>query len=162
MIGMIAAVAKGGGIGKDNQLLCHLSEDLKHFKALTMGKPMVMGRKTFESLPGILPGRPHWVLTREAELTGSREAVRIFHSSEEVLAALQKAGGGMIIGGAEIYRLFLGQADTLFITHIEECFEADAWFPEISPDTWEIVEEKQGTVDEKNPYAHRFVTYKRK
>ena len=84
MIHMIAAVARDGGIGKDNGLLCHISADLKRFKALTMGHTIVMGRKTFESLPGLLPGRPHVVVTRQAAYGEAHEGIQVCHSVDEV------------------------------------------------------------------------------
>ena len=88
MIHLIAAVDRNGGIGKDNDLLCHISADLKRFKSLTMGHTMLMGRKTFESLPGVLPGRPHWVLTHQKDYSVSHDAVTIFHSVEAMQQAM--------------------------------------------------------------------------
>ena len=89
MIYLIAAVDRNGGIGKDNDLLCHISADLKRFKYLTMGHTMLMGRKTFESLPGVLPGRPHWVLTHQKDYSVSHDAVTIFHSVEAMQQAME-------------------------------------------------------------------------
>ena len=91
MLHLIAAVCQNGGIGKDNDLLCHLSADLKRFKSLTMGHTMIMGRKTFESLPGLLPGRPHWLLTSQAGYGSQLAGVTVFHSLEAILQALDPA-----------------------------------------------------------------------
>lgn len=161
MMTIIVGVAQNGAIGKENRLLCHLPNDLRHFKERTMNKPMIMGRKTWESLPGILPGRPHWVLTRDASFHVEDERVRVFHSVEEILDAA-KGQDCMVIGGAEIYRLFLPLVDELEITHIEASFDGDAWFPAIEETVWQLVDKKEGIVDEKNRYPHWFGVYRRK
>lgn len=155
-LSVIAARAKNGVIGKDNALIWHLSDDLKRFKALTMGHPIIMGRKTFESLPKVLPGRTHYVLTGNREYKAP-EGVLLFHSAEELLAALPE-GENFLIGGEHMYRALLPEADTLYITEIDEAFEGDAYFPDISGEEWTLVSSEEG---EGTP-AHRFCIYKRK
>lgn len=155
-LSVIVARAGNGVIGKDNTLIWHLSDDLKRFKALTMGHPIIMGRKTFESLPKVLPGRTHYVLSGNRSYTVP-EGVLLFHSPEELLAALPE-GENFLIGGEHMYRALLPQADTLYITEIEEDFEGDAYFPEFSEKEWTLVSSEKG---EGLP-AHRFNIYKRK
>lgn len=106
MIHLIAAVDRARGIGRDNDLLCHISADLKRFKALTMNHTILMGRKTFESLPGVLPGRPHWVLTHQADYPADSPAVTLFHSPEAMCAAMKAEEDYFIIGGAAMYAPF--------------------------------------------------------
>ena len=116
MIHLIAAVDRNGGIGKDNDLLCHISADLKRFKSLPMGHTVLMGRKTFESLPGVLPGRPHWVLTHQKDYSVSHDAVTIFHSVEAMQQAMEAGEDYFVIGGASMYEAFLPLADSLYLT----------------------------------------------
>ena len=130
MIHLIAAVDRNGGISRDNDLLCHISADLKRFKSLTMGHTMLMGRKTFESLPGVLPGRPHWVLTHQKDYSVSHDAVTIFHSVEAMQQAMEAGEDYFVIGGASMYEAFLPRADSLYLTEIDEAFDgADTFFP---------------------------------
>lgn len=157
---MIVARAANGAIGKDNRLLWHLPADLQHFKRLTMGHPLIMGRKTFESLPGILPGRPHWVLTRRG-LGTTAETVRTFSDIDAVLAE-PGVDEAFVIGGGTIYRELLPYTDTLYLTAVEYTPEADTFFPDLNPAEWELVEDIFGTVDENNTIPHRFLTYRRK
>lgn len=155
-LSIIVARAANGIIGKDNQLIWHLSDDLKRFKALTMGHPIIMGRKTFESLPGVLPGRVHYVLTGNQSYTAP-EGVRIFHTIEELLQALPE-GENFIIGGEHMYKELFPYADTLYITEIEKEYEGDASFPTFDPAEWKLTEQVQG----EGKIPHSFCTYKRK
>ncbi|MBE9608689.1 dihydrofolate reductase [Chitinilyticum piscinae] len=135
-LAMIAAVARNGVIGVENRLPFRLPADLKRFKALTMGAPMIMGRKTFESLPGLLPGRRHLVISRN---TGWQvEGAEVFASLDEALAACGAAETAFIIGGGEIYRLALPRADLLFITEVDAAPEGDTTFPEIGAE-WQLL-----------------------
>lgn len=162
MIHLIAAVAKDGGIGIDNHLLCHLSADLQHFKAITMGHAMIMGRKTFESLPGMLPGRPHLVLTRQRGYQDKYPKAVVYTSLKTLCDILQADEDYFVIGGASIYELFLPYADSLYLTEINENFTADAFFPVWDRQKWYAAEIQDGRIDEKNKYAYRFVRYMRK
>lgn len=166
LISMIAAVAKNGVIGRDNDLPWHMSTDLKRFKAMTMGKPLVIGRKNLESFPRLLPGRPHVVITRDRAY--EREGVHVVHSFDEaiskasVLAAEAGANEICIAGGGEIYRLGMPVADVLHITHVEADIHGDTVFPEIDPAVWQSQEAGRMEAGEKDDYSDRFVTYTRR
>ena len=157
----INARAANGAIGKDGRLPWHLPADLKRFKALTMGPdkqglPMIMGRKTFESLPGLLPGRRHIVLTRKErwDSTGA-EVVR---SVEEAIA---KAGEGdiAVIGGAAIFDVFMPLAERVELTEIHEEFDGDVFMPPLGPE-WEIAGREDHEAKDERP-AYSFLTYTR-
>lgn len=160
MISMIVAKGKNHVIGKDNQLIWHLPNDLKYFKERTMGHTIVMGRNTLESLPFLLPGREHWVITNNRQYESPYEDVRVFHSIEEVLTAIPMDQEVFCIGGAQIFKSMLPYVDRLYVTEIDEYFEGDVWFPPI-PETFKKVQSIAGVVDEKNIYPHRFDTYER-
>jgi dihydrofolate reductase len=132
-ITLVLARADNGVIGRDGALPWHIPADLKHFKALTAGKPMIMGRRTFESLPGLLPGRRHIVLTRDANWQA--EGAEVAH---DVDAALALAGGNAVsvIGGAEIFALFLSDADRIELTEVHAAVEGDAIVPAPDPANW--------------------------
>ena len=155
-LSLIVAKAKNGVIGKDNQLIWHLSDDLKRFKALTMGHPIIMGRKTFESLPKVLPGRTHYVLTGNRNYQVP-EGVLLFHDAKALLAALPE-GENFLIGGARMYEELLPYVDTLYITEIEKDYEGDAYFPELDPSAWDLTEKVEG----EGNIPHAFCTYKRR
>ncbi len=155
-LSLIVAKAKNNVIGKDNQLIWHLSDDLKRFKALTMGHPIIMGRKTFESLPKVLPGRTHYVLTGNPDYEVP-EGVLLFHDVKELLAALPE-GENFLIGGARMYEELFPYADTLYITEIEKSYEGDAYFPDFDKAAWELTERIEGEGD----ILHAFCTYKRR
>ena len=161
MLALIVAVAHNRVIGKDNTLIWHLPNDLKFFKEKTTGHVIIMGRKTFESLPFLLPNREHWVITKDKGFDAP-EGVRIFHSTEAVAEAAKDLDAAYVIGGAQIYEAFLPFVDVMHITEVDHTFEGDAFFPEFDASQFEIVETIEGTVDEKNKYPHKFVTYKRK
>ena len=159
MIHMIAAVAKDGGIGRNNQLLCHIPADLKHFKQVTMGHPMIMGRKTFESLPGLLPGRLHMVITTQRNYAADTDQVQIYHSVEEVCQDLDPRQEYFVIGGASIYTAFMNRADSLYLTEIDALFPADTFFPAVDDRRWKVVETERHDADAGNKYAFEFVRY---
>ncbi len=155
-LSIIVARASNGVIGNENKLIWHLSDDLKMFKARTMGRPIIMGRKTFESLPKVLPGRVHYVLTGNRNYHAA-EGVKVFHTIRELLDALPD-GECFIIGGGRMYAEMLPYADTMYITEVEQPYEGDARFPDFDPAEWNVVEETKG----EGTISHRFVTYKRK
>ena len=130
---LVVAVAANGVIGRDGALPWHLPADLRHFKALTIGKPMIMGRKTFESLPGLLPGRRHIVLTRDPDW--AEEGAEVARSPEEAIA-LANAPHIAVIGGAEIYRAFLPHADRIEWTEVAAEPEGDTRFPPFDRSDW--------------------------
>ncbi len=155
---LVLARADNGVIGKDGGLPWRLPADLKHFKALTLGHPMVMGRKTFDSLPGLLPGRRHIVLTRDRQWTG--EGVEIVH---DVASALDTAGASsvMVIGGAEIYRLFLPIATRIELTEVHIDAQGDAAIPYPDAAAWRETARADHPAHGDAP-AHSFVTFHRR
>lgn len=159
-IAMIAAMAADRVIGKDNKMPWHMPADLQHFKAVTLGKPVVMGRKTFESIGKPLPGRRNLVLsrTKPQDIAG----VEWINSVDEALALLAGAPEIMIIGGAELYRQCLPIADRLYLTLIDAQLDGDTHFPDYSANEWQTVSEQRSAADERNPYAYRFITLERR
>ena len=157
-ITLVAAMAANRAIGLDGQMPWHLPRELKHFKQTTMGRPIVMGRKTWESIGRALPGRQNLVVTRNPEFSapgcdvaGSLEAAVEMAAGEEV----------MIIGGGQLYAEALPMADCMVLTHVDCRPEADTWFPEWNETEWEEVACRDEAPDEKNPYAYRVVELKR-
>ena len=153
----ILARATNGVIGLDGQLPWHLPADLKRFKALTMGKPMIMGRKTFESLPGLLPGRRHIVLTRQQGWTA--KGAEVAHSVEQ---ALELAGAGdiAIIGGADIFDLFMPITPRLELTEVYEHTNGDVFMATPDPKQWRVTASHKCTAQGNDP-AYAFVTLER-
>lgn len=154
---LIVARADNGVIGADGHLPWHVPADLRRFKQLTTGAPMIMGRKTFESLPGLLSGRRHIVLTRDSDW--GDEGAEVVHSVEEALA-LANAPHVSVIGGAEIYRLFLPRADRIELTEVHLSPEGDTWLDKFGPE-WHEVAKVVGKA-ENGAVAHDFVTLKRR
>lgn len=159
MITIIAAVAQNNAIGYENKLIYWLPNDLKRFKTLTTGNTIIMGRKTFESLPkGALPNRRNIVLTHQTDF--SAPGAEIFHSLDEALKTCQANEEIFIIGGVSLYEEALERADRLCLTHIEDTPQkADAFFPEINPQVWMIENNEQHDVDEKHSYRYSFKDY---
>lgn len=157
-ISMIAAMAKNRIIGKNNQMPWHLPADLKHFKAVTLGKPVIMGRLTYESIGKALPGRKNIVITNNK--TYSLPDATVVHSCESALRnASAEANEVMIIGGGAIYKAFLPKADQLFITFIDLDIEGDTQFPDYNNGaTWDVTESESFIADEKNAHNYEFVT----
>lgn len=159
---IIVAIAENNAIGKAGDLLCHLPNDLKHFKELTTGATVVMGKKTFFSLPRRpLPNRRNIVLTRD--LIFAYEQTEVAHSIEELQGMLSHDEQVFIIGGGEIYRQFIPLVEELHITHIHHTWEdADTFFPEIDPTIWQCTSEEHFTSDDRHAFAYTFATYVRK
>ena len=157
---MIAAVAENNALGKNNELIWHLPNDFKRFKALTSGHHIIMGRKTFESFPKPLPNRTHIIITRQKEYQA--EGCLIVDSIEKALEICPKDEDSFIIGGGEIYNLGLPYADKIDITRVHHEFEADAYFPEIGPKEWELILSEFNEKDEKHLYDYTFQTFVRK
>lgn len=162
MLSIIVAVANNQVIGKDNQLIWHLPEDLKRFKTLTTGHTIIMGRKTFESLGRILPNRKHIILCNDAKLQIEDENVEILEDISMLKPYIDSQEEHFIIGGATIYRLLMPYATKMYITHIHQEFEGDVYFPEIKQEEWKIVAKEKGLKNEKNPYNYEYVTYVKK
>jgi dihydrofolate reductase len=153
---MIAAIDEQGGLGFNNQLLCHLPEDLKHFKKTTMGKPIIMGHKTFESIGKPLPGRLNIVLSRHNPII---EGVEIVSSLEQALIRAKDSSEIIIIGGGHLFSEAMPIASRLYITRIHHQFRADVFFPEIKQETWKCIDEEFFPRDTKNQYDMTFYTY---
>ncbi len=163
MISMIVAMAKNRAIGKNNDLLWHIPEDLRFFKEKTTGHIIVMGRNTFESLPFVLPNREHWVLTTQVDQLPKHEQVRGFNSMEAILEAVKATEEEVfIIGGAQIYEEFLPYADRLYITKVDAEFEADVYFPKIDEEEFEETFISESYKTEKYPWTYCFTEYNRK
>jgi len=159
-ISLIAAMANNRIIGRDNKMPWHLPADLKHFKQVTMGKPVIMGRKTFESIGKPLPGRQNIIITRQSGL--ALNGCDIVHSIEDAIALVKNIDEVMIIGGGTIYESMIDKADRLYITLIELEADGDTQFPAWNEDEWSIIDEEPHLADDKNPYNYRFITLERK
>ena len=161
MISFLWAEDQNGLIGKENDLPWRLPADLKYFKDTTMGHPIVMGRKTYESIGRPLPGRTNIILTRDPEYQA--EGCLVFHSKDSLLQWIEAYGSEVFItGGSDIFRLFLGEVDRLYVTKICASFEGDTYFPKIDWESWELISSEKGPRNEKNPYDYEFELYERK
>ena len=160
MISIIVAMGRNRAIGRDNSLVWHLPADLKHFKETTMGKPLIMGRKTFESVGKPLPGRTNVVVTRSKEF--SAPGCIIADSLEQALSKVDGEPEIFIAGGGEIYRQAIPLTDKMYITIIDHDFDADTHFPKFSEKEWKIVEENYQPANQKNQYPMVFRTYERR
>ena len=166
-IRMVVAVARNGVIGRDGDMPWKLSTDLKRFKALTMGKPLIMGRKTFVSVgERPLPGRPHVIVTRDTAY--DPPGVDVAHTLEEALALASQraretgAEAVYVAGGGEIYRQAMPLADLLQVTHVEAEIDGDTVFPAVDPAVFECVEETDVPAGEKDSHATRYAVYRRR
>ncbi len=159
MISIIVAIARNGVIGGDNRLLWHISEDLRRFKALTTGHPVVMGRKTWESLGRPLPGRTNVVLTRQLDF--APEGAVVVHSLEEAVRMFPPQEEVFIIGGGELYAQALPLADRLYITTVEADYEGDVRFPEWDQSQWQLTSRELHERGEKFEHPFEFVDYER-
>ncbi|RAR74132.1 dihydrofolate reductase [Flavobacterium aciduliphilum] len=159
MVTLIAAASDNHALGKQNQLLWHLPDDFKRFKEKTSGHFIVMGRKTFDSLPKRLPNRTHIIITRQKDYVVAD--CLIAHSLSEALAMCPKNEEVYIIGGAEIYKQALENADKIELTRVHHIFDADAFFPEINPSEWELVFEERHDRDDKHLFDYTFQTFKK-
>ncbi len=164
-VALIVAMAENCVIGRDNQLPWYLPEDLKYFKKVTMGKPIVMGRKTFESIGKPLPGRTNIVVTRNADF--QPEGVRVVSTVEQAIAlgkSIAIVNGVreiMVIGGAEIYEACLPVVDRLYLTHVHAEVEGDAYFPVVDWADWSLQISERFEAEGGNPYDYSFAVYQR-
>jgi dihydrofolate reductase len=163
MISIIVAIAENYAIGKKGDLLCHMPEDLKHFKAITSGKTVMMGERTFLSLPKHpLPNRRNIVLTDVAGKTF--EGAETVYSIDEMVNCINgEEEEAFVIGGGMVYRQMMERADKLYITHIHHSWpDADTFFPEIDPAVWKQLSAERHSADENNPYDYTFAEYGRR
>lgn len=158
MLSIIVAVAKNNIIGGDNKLLWRIPEDLKRFKQKTMDKTMIMGRKTFESLPGILPGRTHVVLTRDKSYKVDSENVIVVHSLEEILNSyLNSEEEAFIIGGGEFYNSTINHCTKIYLTKVNKDFEGDTYFPNINYNDYEITYSSEEKINPNDNLPFKFI-----
>jgi dihydrofolate reductase len=161
MISIIVAIASNNAIGKNNDLLWHIPADLKRFKLITSGHPVIMGKRTWESLPRRpLPNRRNIVIT---DIQGETiEGCEMAYAIDEAIAMCDPAEENFIIGGASVYRQFLPHADRLYLTLVKKDFDADVFFPEIDFSQWELVSKEEFHADEVNDFSYSNETFDRK
>jgi dihydrofolate reductase len=159
-LSLIAAMAENGVIGRDNRLPWRMPADLAHFKRLTMGKPILMGRRTWESLPGLLPHRTHVVITRNRDYRV--EGGHVVHSLDEEIAQFGGADELMVVGGENLYRQILPLASRMYLTLIHAQIDGDAHFPDYRPDEWQEVSREAHAADERHAHPYSFVTLERR
>ncbi len=159
VISIVVAISENNAIGKNNQLLWHLSADLKHFKEITSGHTIVMGRKTYDSIGKPLPNRRNIVISRNTDLI--LPGVEVVGSVNEALALCTSEKEVFMIGGAEIYKQSLPITQKIYLTTVHQTFEADAFFPDLKTTEWKETEKEQHQVDEKNNLPYTFSTLER-
>jgi dihydrofolate reductase len=160
IIALMAAVGENMVIGKDGDLPWHLPSDLRYFKRMTLGKPVIMGRKTLESLGKPLPGRKNIILTRQEDFFF--EGTEIATSLDEALMRAGDAEEIVILGGGKVYTELLPQADRLYLTVVHADFDGDTYFPAFDIDEWAVVEQDSREADEHNAHAHTFFVLERR
>lgn len=161
MLSIVVAKAKNNIIGKDNKIIWNLPEDLKHFKELTTGHTIIMGRKTFESLGEVLPNRKHIIFSQNPDFKVKDENVEVVHSLLQIQDLIEGKEETFIIGGAMIYNFLMPYVKKMYVTEIDQEFEGDSFFPKINEDTWKEVNREKGIKDEKNNLDYEFVIYER-
>jgi dihydrofolate reductase len=165
MVSLVVAAADNNIIGRDGQLPWgRMPADLRHFKELTLGHPVIMGRKTYDSIGRALPGRINLVVTRQPswEAPGCESAVSVLAALARAQELVGDEGTVCVIGGGEIYRQALPAADTVYLTEVHHTFEGDASFPTLSPTEWRETARERYEADAQNPYAYSFVTLRRR
>lgn len=159
-ITLIVAVADSGVIGRDNSLPWHLPEDLKRFKRLTLGKPIVMGRKTFESIGKPLPGRQNIVVTRDTNYR--REGVTVVHDADAALRAAGQVAEVMVIGGAELFRALLPRAGRIHLTRVHGNIPGDVMWPALDEREWKVVERESHAADDRHAWPMTFEVWEKR
>ncbi len=159
-ISIVVAISTNHAIGKNNQLLWHLPADLKHFKEITTGHPIIMGRKTYDSIGRPLPNRRNIVITRNKDLQIA--GVEMVSSVEEAISLCKQENEVFIIGGAEIYKHALPLTNRIYLTTVHQHYEADAFFPELDENEWLTIAQEAHEADEKNSVAYTFSTLEHK
>lgn len=158
-LAIIVATDEKGLIGRDNDLPWKLSADLQYFRKVTMGKPLVMGRTTHESIGRALPGRKNIVVTKN--LTYQAEGCCVVHSVAEAIEACDEAEEVMVMGGASLYEQLLPQADRLYLTQVHASLEGDTWFPDWQRSEWQELSREDHLADDKNDYPYSFIIFDR-
>jgi len=157
-ITIIVAAAENNAIGKDNDLIWSLPNDLKRFKKLTSGHCIIMGRKTFDSFPGLLPNRKHIVISKKSKKYFP-EKVIVVDSIDNAIKATEDDKNPFVIGGGEIYKLALNYSHKIELTRVHENFEADTFFPELDKVKWKLVDSEKNEKDEKHKFSYTYNTY---
>ncbi|MCF8217525.1 MAG: type 3 dihydrofolate reductase [Bacteroidales bacterium] len=160
-ISIIVAIAKNRVIGKDNKMPWHLPADLKHFKKVTYGFPIIMGRKTFESIGKPLPGRKSIIISRQENLSLNFDSVEVVHSFSEAAKAANDYEEAFVIGGSDIYQLALPFTEKIYMTKLDLEVAGDTHFPELDTEKWTLVDEEHHQADAKNPHDYSFLIYER-
>ncbi|HIG64052.1 MAG TPA: type 3 dihydrofolate reductase [Methyloprofundus sp.] len=158
-LSLIVAMASNRTIGLDNKMPWHLSADLKKFKKITMGKPIIMGRKTFESIGRPLPGRQNIIISRNSDY--QQPGCLVFNDLDSALTSYADMEEVFVIGGATLYKTTLARADRLYITEIQQEFSGDTWFPEINQEQWQVVAREDINNDSSVNFCYRFMIYER-
>lgn len=160
MLSIVVATDSNNLIGRDNSLPWHLPNDLKKFKEITSSgtKTMIMGRKTFESLKRVLPGRKHIVLTRNTKIAFQDENVAVLSNIEELSPYISSKEEYYLIGGGEIFKLLFPYVKKIYLTLVEGNFQGSVFFPSMDMNEWQVIHEEHGTIDDKNIYPHKFLT----
>ena len=161
MLSIIVAKAKNNIIGKDNKMVWHLPEDLKHFKNLTTGHTIIMGRKTFESLGKPLPNRKHIIFSQNPDFKVNDENVEVVHSLLQIQDLIEGKEEAFVIGGAMIYNFLMPNVKKMYVTEIEKDFDGDTFFPIIDSEVWKETSREKGIKNEENNLDYYFVTYER-
>lgn len=157
---IIAAMSDNQVIGRDNQLPWRMPADLAHFKRLTMGRPIIMGRRTWESLPGLLPHRTHVVVTRDRDYVA--DGACVVHSVDEAIELAGDVEQVFVVGGATLYEQTIPLASRMYLTRIHRQIDGDTRFPEFDPREWDEVACERHAADERNPHAYSFVELQRR
>jgi dihydrofolate reductase len=160
MLSFVVAMSENYVIGKAGSLPWHLPEDLRKFKEITSSgsKTMIMGRKTFESLPKVLPGRKHIILTRDKNYKFDDANIEVIHHLEALKPYVDSKEEYFVIGGGELFSLLLPCTKRIYLTILHQDFEGDTYMPQFDPKNWTVVETYEGTVDENNKYKHTYLT----
>ena len=161
MLSIIVAKAKNNIIGKNNELVWHLPEDLKHFKELTTGHTIIMGRKTYESLGKPLPNRKHTIFSQNPDFKVHEENVQVVHSLLEIQDLIEGKEEAFVIGGAMIYNFLMPYVKKMYVTEIKQEFDGDAFFPIIDSEEWKETSRTTGIKNEENNLDYDFVTYEK-
>ena len=161
MLSIIVAKARNNIIGKENKIVWNLPADLKHFKELTTGHTIIMGRKTFESLGRVLPNRKHIVFSQNPDFKVEDENVSVVHSMLEIQEYIENEQENFVIGGAMIYNLLMPHVSKMYVTEIDEEFEGDSFFPKINTEIWKETSREKGPKDEINNLDYDYVIYRK-
>lgn len=161
MLSIVVAKAKNNIIGKENKLIWNLPEDLRHFKEITTGHTIIMGRKTFESLGRVLPNRKHIIFSQNPDFKVRDENVEVVHSLLQIQDLIEGQEEAFVIGGAMIYNFLMPYVTKMYVTEIDKEYDGDAFFPKINTEIWKEISREKGKKDENNNLDYDFVIYEK-